>query len=60
MSPVFLITYTTPRTGNDITHETEWICDGSYNEARAVQSFRKQFPTTSVVRIQETDCSPAS
>jgi len=58
--PVFRITYITPRTGHDITHETEWICDASYNEARAVQAFRQQFPTASVLRVQEADYSTAS
>ncbi len=55
MPPVFLITYTTPRTGNDVTHETEWICDSSYDCDRACASFQAQFPSTAIVRIEELD-----
>jgi len=53
--PAFLITYTNPHTGNDITHETEWICDSSYDTERARESFERQFPTAAVVRINEID-----
>jgi hypothetical protein len=51
--PIFLITYSNTRTGNDITHETEWVCDSSYDRDRAREAFERQFPTTSVVCLQE-------
>lgn len=54
MPPVFLITYTTPRT-YAITYETEWICDSSYDCDRARASFQAQFPSTAIVRIEELD-----
>lgn len=55
MPPVFLVTYTTPRTGNDITHETEWICDASYDRDRARQAFEQRFPSVAIVRFTEVD-----
>jgi hypothetical protein len=51
--PVFLITYSNTRTGNDITHETEWVTPGNYDRDRAREAFEKQFPSTAVVRLQE-------
>ena len=53
--PVFLVTYTSTRQSRDITYETEWICDGSYDRDRACQAFQAQFPSTAIVRIEELD-----
>jgi hypothetical protein len=53
--PVFLVTYTNSRTGNDITHETEWVCDSSYDRDRARASFEAQFPSAAVVRVTEAE-----
>ncbi len=53
MPPVFLITYTSTHQSRDITYETEWVCDSSYDRDRARASFEAQFPTAAVVRVEE-------
>lgn len=53
--PVFLVTYTSARTGNDITHETEWVTPANHDRDRACAAFEAQFPTASVVCIKAVD-----
>jgi hypothetical protein len=57
MAPVFLITYTSTHQSRDITYETEWICDASYDRDRACASFQQQFPSAAIVRVEELDSS---
>ena len=53
--PVFLVTYQSTRQSRDVTHETEWICDASYDRDRARQAFEQRFPSAAVVRVEEVD-----
>jgi hypothetical protein len=53
MAPVFLITYTSTRQHRDITYETEWVCDSSYDHDRARASFERQFPSAAVVSVEQ-------
>lgn len=53
--PIFRITYVKTTT-DDITYETDWICDSNYDCDRAREAFESQFPSAAVVRCQETDC----
>lgn len=55
MPPVFLVTYTTTRTSDAITYQTEWVTPSNYDRDRAHQAFRQQFPTAAVVRLEEVD-----
>ena len=49
---VYLITYTTPLKGNDITEELEWITDSDWDSERTIQCFQRRFPHASIVGFQ--------
>jgi len=53
--PVFLITYASANQHRDITNETEWITPGDYDSDRARLVFEGQFPSASVLRVQEVE-----
>ncbi len=53
MAPVFLVTYTSTRQSRDVTYETEWVCDSSYDRDRARASFERQFPSAAVVSVEQ-------
>ena len=53
--PVFLVTYSSTRQHRDVIHEVEWICDSSYDRARARASFERQFPSAAVVSVEQLE-----
>jgi hypothetical protein len=49
---VFLITYTSTHQQHAIHHETEWVCDPTYDRDRARKTFQDRFPTAAVVHCK--------
>jgi hypothetical protein len=54
----FRVLYTILSDNHETIYESEWICPSGYNTDRAIQSFKRQFPSAAVIQIRPLEELP--